>query len=55
MTVHDVRDMGQQDDQPKDTPNVVYAVVNKSKKKRRLRVVLVLPLHRTFAQSSTMK
>ena len=31
---HDVRDMGQQDDQPKGTPNVVYAVVDKSKKKR---------------------
>ena len=32
---HDARDMGQQDDQPKGTPNVVYAVVDKSKKKRK--------------------
>ena len=31
---HVLRDMGQQDDQPKGTPNVVYAVVDKSKKKR---------------------
>ena len=32
---HDVSDMGQQDDQPKGTPDVVYAVVDKSKKRRK--------------------
>ena len=32
---HSVKEKGQQDDQPKGTPNAVYAVVDKSKKKKR--------------------
>ena len=54
---HGTKENAQQDDQPKGKPDVVYAVVDKSKKssKGRLRVVLVLPLHRAFTQkSSTM-
>ena len=54
---HGTKENAQQDDQPKGTPDAVYAVVDKSKKrsKGRLRVVLVLPLHRAYTQkSSTM-
>ena len=51
------RERNRQDAQPRGKQNAVYAVVDKSKKrsKRRLRVVLVLPLHRKCTQkSSTM-